>query len=185
MRITMALPLAAAILLGSPAFAKDNRPVACIYNKAARVARPDLLALVRSGFKPTNGAEKTAMMTLGDGVTSCRGQYGWAEKKQGIALRYMSARVLHEDAVYQGKKFGLTAEMLTSLVGKLDAAGRAAYLAGQPTAALSAAAFAHLKGAGLVTDSLSAEDSATLNHAISEGITGIVAEQDAEASYAA
>ena len=185
MRIITALPLAAAILLGSPAFAKDNRPVACIYNKAGRVSRLDLVALVRSGIKPTNGVEKTAMMTLGDGVTACRGQYGWSEKKQGIALRYLSARVLHEDAVYQGKKFGLTDEMLTGLVGKLDASGRAAYLAGQPTAELSTAAFAYLKGAGLVIDSLSAEDSAVLNHAIAEGVTGIVAEQDAAAAYAA
>lgn len=185
MRIITALPLAAAILFASPAFARDNRPVACIYNKAGHVKRPDLLALVRSGFRPVSGDEKTAMMTLGEGVTACRSQYGWSEKKQGIALRYLSARVLHEDAVYQGKKFGLTEEMLTGLVGTLDANGRAAYVAGRPTAELSTAAFAYLKGAGLVIESLPAEDSAALNHAIAEGVTGIVAEQAAEAEYAA
>jgi hypothetical protein len=185
MRIITALPLAAAILLASPALARDSRPVACIYAKAMRVKRPDLLALVRSGFRPVSGAEKDAMMTLGEGVTACRGQYGWSEKKQGIALRYLSATVLREDAVYQGKKFGLTDEMLTGLVGTLDAAGRTAYLAGQPGAVLSAAAFAYLKNAGLVTDALTPDDSAVLNHAIAEGVTGIVAQQDAEKEYAA
>jgi hypothetical protein len=185
MRIITALPLAAAILFASPALARDNRPVACIYAKSHNVKRPDLVALVRSGFRPVSGAEKDAMMILGAGVTACRGQYGWSEKKQGIALRYLSATVLREDAVYQGKKFGLTEEMLAGLVGTLDAPGRAAYLAGQPGATLSAAAFTFLKGAGLVTESLSAEDSATLNHAIAEGVTGIIAQQDAEKEYAA
>ncbi|MDB5673767.1 MAG: hypothetical protein JWM65_749 [Sphingomonas bacterium] len=185
MRIITALPLAAAILFASPALARDNRPVACIYSKSMRVKRPDLLALVRSGFRPVSGDEKNAMTILGDSVTVCRAQYGWAEKKQGIALRYLSATVLREDAVYQGKKFGLTDEMLAGLVGTLDAAGRAAYLAGQPGAALSTAAFAYLKNAGLVIDSLAPEDSATVNHAIAEGVTGIIAQQDAEKEYAA
>jgi len=185
MRIITALPLAAAILFASPAFAKDNRPVACIYSKSMRIKRPDLLALVRSGFRPVSGDEKNAMTVLGDSVTVCRAQYGWSEKKQGIALRYLSATVLREDAAYQGKKFGLTDEMLTGLVATLDASGRAAYLAGQPGAALSTAAFTYLKNAGLVTDSLGPDDSATLNHAIAEGVTGIIAQQDAEKEYAA
>jgi hypothetical protein len=184
MRIIMALPVAAAILFASPAFARDERPVACIYAKTHRIKRADLVALVRSGFKPANGDEKTAMGMLGDAVASCRGQYGWAEKKQGIALRYLNASMLRENAVYEGKKFGLTEEMLTGLVGSLDAAGRAAYLAGRPTAELSTSAFAYLKGHGLAIDTLAAEDSATLNRAIAEGVTGILVQEDAEAAYA-
>lgn len=184
MRILTMLPVAAAVLFSTPAFARDERPVACIYVKSMGAKRPDMLALAQSGYRPTSGAEKTAMMIVGDAVRDCRTRYGWSATKQGIALRFLSAHVLHDDAVFQGKKYGLTEDMLAGMVAKLDANGRAAWLAGQPTAELSTAAFAYFKGAGLKTDSLSAEDSAALNHAIAEGLTGLVAQQEAEKAYA-
>jgi hypothetical protein len=185
MRLVIALPLAAAIFVAAPAFARDDRPVACIYAKSHRIARPDIVALVRSGFNPTSGAEKTAMMTLADAVRACRAQFGWADKRQGVALRYMSGRVLHEDAVYRGQKSGLTDEILGSIVGALDPAGRAAYVAGRPTPELNRAAMAALKGAGVAVDSLTAEDLTALGSIIGEGVTGMVVQQDAEAGFAA
>lgn len=185
MRIVMALPMAAAMLMASPAVARDDRPVVCIYTKSHQIKRPDIVALVRSGFNPTTGSEKNAMMSLADSVRACRAQYGWADKRQGVALRYLSARVLREDAVYRGRKFGLGDEMLGGLVGTLDPAGRAAYVAGRPTPELNQAAIAYLKGAGVATDSLTAEEMTELGAIVGEGVTGIVAQQEAEAAYAA
>jgi hypothetical protein len=184
MRILIALPLAATMLVASPAFARDERPVACIYAKSHQIKRPDLVALVRSGFNPTTGNEKNAMLSLADAVRSCRAQYGWADKRQGVALHYLSGRVLREDAVYRGKKFGLTDEILTGFVGTLDPAGRAAYVAGRPTPELNRAAVAYLNGAGVATDSLTAEDMTALGSIVGEGVTGIVVQQDAEAGFA-
>lgn len=185
MRSLIALSLAAVIFAATPAFARDDRPVACIYAKSHRIPRPELVALVRSGFNPSSGPEKTAMMTLADSVRACRAQFGWADKRQGVALRYLSGRVLHEDAVYRGQTSGLTEEILGGIVAALDPAGRAAYVAGHPTPELNRAAMAALKGAGLAVDSMAAEDLTALGSIIGEGVTGIVVQQDAEASFAA
>ena len=179
----IALPLAATLLAAAPACAKDERPVTCVYFNITRVPRNQLVALVRSGFAATSPEEKKAMTSVGDAVAVCRMSNGWADKRQAQAVRYMSARVLREDAVYQGKKFGLTDEMLTGLVATLDAAGRAAYVAGRPTPELNRAAIGYLKTAGMLIDSLTPEDMSRLGQALAEGVTGIIVEQDVEANF--
>jgi len=186
MRIMMGLPLAAITLLSAaPAFARDDRPVACIFTKTMMVKRPDMVALVRSNFAPTDKGGKLAMSVVGESVNACRVKYGWSDKKQLAALNFLRAHVLREDAVYRGTKFGLTDEMLDGLVGSLDAGTKAAFLGGQPTAAMTSTVFAYLNTAGLKSDSLSAEDSSTLNSVISDGIAGTLVQQQAEAAYAA
>ena len=186
MRILMALPLAAITLFSAaPAFARDERPVACIYTRTMMVKRPDMIALVRSNFTPTDKGGKLAMSTVGESVNACRVKYGWSDKKQLTAGNFLRARVLREDAVYRGSKFGLTDAMLDGLVGSLDAGTKAAFLGGQPTAAMTNAVYAYLKTAGLKNDSLSAEDSNTLGAVISDGVAGTLLQQQAEAAYAA
>jgi len=189
MRKLTVFSVAAAVMIAgfveTRAMARDDRPVACVYVKASRIKRNQLVALVRSGFTPAGSEEKEAMMSLGDAVAACRVQNGWSEKRQGIAVRYMSARVLREDASFHGKKFGLTDEMLVGLVATLDAAGRAAYVAGQPTPELNRAAVAYLKGAGMGVDALPLEDMTRLGELVGQGVTGIIVQQEAEANYAA
>lgn len=186
MRTMMALPLAAiALLSAAPAFARDERPVACIYTRTMAVKRPDIVALVRSNFAPTDKAGKLAMAMVGESVNACRVKYGWSDKKQLIALNYLRARVVREDAVYRAGKFGLTDAMLDTVVASFDAPTRAAFLGGQPTAAMSGMVFAGLKAAGLKSDSLSGEDNNLLNAAVSDGIAGTLMAQQAEATFAA
>src|SRR3569833_2569819 len=103
MRIMMGLTLAAITLLSAaPAFARDDRPVACIFTKTMMVKRPDMVALVRSNFAPTDKGGKLAMSVVGESVNACRVKYSWSDKKQLAALNFLRAHVRRGGAVGRG-----------------------------------------------------------------------------------
>ena len=186
MRVLLAMSLVATALTGAPAMAArdDLPPVACVVQRTDKVPRAELLELVKSGFAPTTNAGKTTMSNLGQVISSCRAKYGWGKAKQDIAIRYFSARLLHDDAIVQGGKFAITDAMMTAYVAALDAATRDSYARGQVTPEMNRAAFAHLLNAKVGLEGRPAEELQAIGRAVNSSIYAIIVEQDSEKAYA-
>ena len=185
MRVLLATSLVATALIGAPAPAKtDLPPHACIVQRTDRLSRPELLDLVKSGFAPTTNAGKTTKQAVGEVITSCVAKYGWGKAKQDIAIRYFSARVLHDDAIVQGGKFAITDAMMTAYVASLDATARASYARGQVTPEMNRAAFAHLQSANIVLEGRPSEEIQAIGQALNSGVYAIIVEQESIQAYA-
>ena len=183
-RLAIAAAGALALLAAAPAAAKNDRPVECVFKNTLRVQRAVMASLVKNGFDAKTSDEKMAHGMIGTAIAACVAQYGWGDKRQAIAVRFMSGRVLREDAAYHGRPVGLTAEMIAGYVAGLDAAARAAYTSGQATSAHNQAAFAYLKAQGMAVDAMAPDDIRRIGELMNEGVAGTIMEQDADAAYA-
>ncbi|MDB5703084.1 MAG: hypothetical protein JWN66_200 [Sphingomonas bacterium] len=185
MRVLLATSLAATALIGVHVDAKtDLPPHACIVQRTDRLSRPELLELVKGGFAPTTNDGKATMRAVGEVITSCVTKYGWGKAKQDIAIRYFSARLLHDDAIVQGGKFAITDAMMTAYVASLDAGMRASYAKGQVTPEMNRAAFAHLQTASIALEGRSAEEIQAIGRALNSGVYAIIVEQESIKAYA-
>jgi hypothetical protein len=185
MRILMMAAFAALTATGASADAKkdDLPPIACIVEKTQWMPQADLLALVKGGFATTTGAEKALMSNLGRLITSCREHNGWNKARQDIAIRYFSAKLLHDDAVAQGGKFALTEAVLQGYVASLDPAVRDSYGKGQVTPEMNRAAFTYLQNAKIALEGRPAEELQAIGQALNSGIYAIILEQDTKKAY--
>lgn len=179
LKLLTLLPFCAALLIPAVAAAKTEPPVACVYVGATHAPRDALADLVKNGLQPRGNADQLLMKQIAATIGGCRTRYGWGEKRQNAAVRYMTARVLREDAVYLGKDLGLTTELLDGLTGKLDPAARASYARGTVSGAMNAAALSHLKEAGLTVETLSPDDQRKLGGLVGQGMAGTVMMLDA------
>jgi hypothetical protein len=169
---------------GSAVAAKENLPPhACIVQRTDRIARVELLDLVKGGFAPTTNAGKTTMTVVGEVIASCRSRHGWSKARQDLAIRYFSARLLHDDAIEKGSKFALTDAILLGYVASRDAATRDSYAKGQVTPEMNRAAFAYLQTAGIVLEGRPVEDVQAVGQALNSGVYAIIVEQDAVKAY--
>jgi hypothetical protein len=181
--LALTAALAAPVVFATPALAQ-SKPVECIYNTHKKSDWPLLTKVVRAGMVATNNEERLLVDQIGASVATCRQRYGWGKKRQDVATRYFAGRVLATDSTYHLKKFGLDYEKLKALVAALDAPTRQAYVAGNVTNDQSAATFAALKTLGIDFAAVPAEDRAMFGQKLSQGILGLVVEQEAEAAYA-
>ncbi|MCW3848821.1 hypothetical protein OF829_16405 [Sphingomonas sp. LB-2] len=171
----------------APAHAQADRndPIACIYRVYHKSDWAVLVKVVRQGLVGQTGDEKAEVDRIGAATKRCRSQYGWGKKKEDLALRWFAGRVLSGDATFNLKKYGFDFEKLQALVARLDAPTRAAYLSGQVSNEQSQATLAALAAVGIDFASIPAEDRAMFAQKLSQGILGLVLQQEAEAAFSA
>lgn len=170
---------------GSDLFGKDTRPVGCIFQFTHRIPRPDILDLIKIGYAAKTAKQKTTFQSIGEAIAACRAGNGWSPKRQDIALRFFSARVLTEDALYQGRALGLTGAVVRALNAGLDADTRAAFDSGTVDGAHLATAMGQLKAAGLDPASLTADQLQTLAPLVAQALWGLNQQTAAAAAYKA
>lgn len=170
---------------GGDLFGHDSRPVGCIYQFSHRIPRPDLLDLIKNGYAAKTGKQKTTFQIVGETVAACRAGNGWSPKQQDIALRFFTARVLTDDALYQGRSLGLTMAVVRALDAKLDAGAKAAFASGNVDSAHLAAAMAQLPLAGLDTAALTPEQIQQLAPLVAQALFGMYGQSAAAAAYKA
>jgi len=164
---------------------KDTRPVGCIYQYSHRISRPDILDLIKNGYAAKTSKQKATFQLIGETIAACRGGNGWSPKRQDIALRFFSARVLTDDALYQGRDLGLTGGVVRALYAGLDADAKAAFASGRVDDAHLAAAMAQLKAAGLDPASLTAEQRQRLAPLVAQALWGMHQQTVDAAAYKA
>jgi len=164
---------------------KETRPVGCVFQFTHRIPRPDILDLIKSGYAPTTGKQKSTFQQIGQAVAACRDGNGWSPKRQDIALRFFSARVLTDDALYQGRELGLTGNVIRTLYASLDADTKAAFASPNVDNAHLAAAMAQLKAAGLDPAPLTPEQLQKLAPLVAQALWGLHQQSDAAAAYKA
>lgn len=186
MRIAIPLALVAAVAGAAQADAayENLPPVGCILSRTERLPRADLVDLVKSGFAPTSKGGKASMMTVGQVVQGCRRSYGWAKPREDAAMQYFAMRVLHDDAVEQGKRFGLTEPTLTGYVTALTPEAAVSYATGKVTPELNRAAFAHLEKSGVPVATMKPEEIQALGQAFNMAIYTRLGQVNAEKAYA-
>ena len=163
----------------------DSRPVGCIFQFSHRIPRPDLLDLIKNGYAAKTGKQKMTFQLVGETIAACRDGNGWSPKRQDIALRFFSARILTDDALYQGREFGLTGAVVRALDAKLDAGAKAAFASGNVDNAHLAAAITQLPSAGLDTASLTPEQIQRLAPLVAQALWGLYRQTEAAAAYKA
>ena len=171
----------------APAHAQADRddPIACIYKVHHKTDFPLLVTVARQGLVGRTNAEKGEIDRIQISAKRCEAQYGWGKKKQEAALRWFVGRVLSGDATFNLKKYGLDFEKLQALVARLDAPTRAAYLSGKVSNEQSQATLAALAAVGIDFASIPAEERAMFAQKLSQGILGLVLQQEAEAAFSA
>lgn len=174
---------APAFFTATPAFAQ-TKPVECIYNAYRNKDWPVLTKVVRAGMNATNNEEKLIVEEIGNAVAICKRRFGWGKARQDLATRYFAGRVLATDSTYHLKKYGLNYEKLKDLVAALDPATRQAYVASNVSNDQSAATLAALKTLGIDFAAVPAEERASFGQKLSQGILGLVVEQEAEEAFA-
>jgi hypothetical protein len=163
----------------------DSRPVGCIFQFSHRIPRPDLLDLIKSGYAAKTSKQKMTFQLVGETIAACRDGNGWSPKRQDIALRFFSARVLTDDALYQGREFGLTAAVVRALDAKLAPDAKAAFASGKVDNAHLVAAMTQLPSAGLDTASLTPEQIQRLAPLVAQALWGLYRQSEAAAAYKA
>lgn len=186
MRIVIPLALVAAVAGAAPANAafENLPPVGCILSRTERLPRADLVELVQSGFAPTSKSGKASLMTVGQVVQGCRRSYGWSKPREDAAMQYFAMRVLHDAAIEQGMRFGLTEPTLANYVSALTAEATATYATGKVTPELNRAAFAHLEKSGVPVATMKPEEIQALGQAFNMAIYTRVGQANAEKAYA-
>lgn len=164
---------------------QDMGPVGCIFQYTHRIPRPDALDLVKNGYAAKTKKQKETFQLVGEAIAACRAGTGWNSKRQDVALRFFSARILTDDALYQGRSLGLTVAVVRALDGKLDADAKATFSSGRVDDAHLAAAMAQLKGAGLDSAALTEEQRQTLAPLVVRALWGLYQQKDAAAAYKA
>lgn len=185
-RLILILASAIAAVLGiAPAHAQANSdsPIACVYRVVHKDNYSMLVKVIRQGMKGQTADEKEQVNRIGEGAMRCRKQYGWGKKKEDAALRWFAGRVLSGDSTFNLKKYGLDFEKLQALVARLDAPTRAAYLSGNVSNEQSQATLAALSAVGIEFASIPAEERAMFAQKLSQGILGLVLQQEAEAAF--
>lgn len=162
----------------------DLPPVGCIVTHTDRLPNADLVDLVNAHFQPTSKGGKVAMTVVSKVVQNCRRAYGWGKPRENAAVQFFSMRVLREDAIERGRRFGLNEEIVARYVDGLTPDGRAIYAKGGVTPELNRAAFAHLQSAGVKIDGLAAADVQALGQALNMAVYSSIGEHDAEKAYA-
>jgi hypothetical protein len=183
LRLVLALAAVPVLFAAAPA-AAQQQPVACVYYGMPKGDRPELVKVVRAGIVATNDGERVLVDNIKTSADACRKRYGWGKKRQDAAMRYFAGRVLATDSTYHLKKFGFDYEKLKALVAALDAPTRQAYVAGNVTNEQSAATIAALKELGVDFAAVPAEERAMFGQKLSQGVLGLVVEQEGEAAYA-
>lgn len=187
-RLALILAPAIAAVTGiapAQAQADSDSPVACVYRVVHKDDYAMLVKVVRQGMKGQTADEKEQVNRIGEATMRCRKQYGWGRKKEDAALRWFAGRVLSGDATFSLKKYGLDFAKLQALVAMLDAPTRAAYLSGNVTDEQSRATLAALAAVGIDFASIPAEERATFAQKLSQGILGLVLQQEAETAFSA
>lgn len=180
-------PLFAALAGAAPAQAQAERdsPIACVYRVLHKDDYAMLVKVVRQGMKGQTSAEEEQVNSIGAATLRCRKQYGWGKKREDAALRWFAGRVLSGDSTFTLKKYGLDFERLQALVAQLDAPTRAAYLSGNVSNEQSQATLAALSAVGIEFSSIPAEERGMFAQKLSQGILGLVLQQEAEAAFSA
>ncbi|THD36685.1 MAG: hypothetical protein E7773_06695 [Sphingomonas sp.] len=164
---------------------KDMGPVGCIYQYTHRIPRPDAVDLVKNGYAAKTSKQKETFQMVGEAIAACRAGTGWSAKRQDIAVKFFSAKILAEDAIYQGRDLGLTVAVVRALDARLDADTKAAFASGQVDGARMAVATAQLKAAGLDPAALTEEQRQTLAPLLARALWGLYQQQAAAAAYKA
>lgn len=162
----------------------DLPPVGCIVTHTDRLPNADLVDLVGAHFQPTSKGGKVAMTVVSKVVQNCRRTYGWGKPRENAAVQFFSMRVLREDAIERGRRFGLTDGIVTRYVEGLTPEGRAIYAKGGVTPELNRAAFAYLQNVGVKIEGLTPADVQALGQAFNMAIYSEIGEHDAEKAYA-
>ena len=185
MRITLylALGVAAAGVVPATAAYENLPPVGCIVTRTERQPRAELIELVKARYEPTTKTGKTTMTMIGQVVQGCRRSNGWSKPREDAAVQYFSMRVLHDDAIEQGRRFGLTEPISAGYIASLTPDGQASYAAGKVTPELNRAAFAHLEKSGLAIATLKAEEIQVLGQAFNMAIFTGLGQVNAERAY--
>lgn len=187
-RLALILAPLIAVIGVSPAPAQEadhNDPVACIYRVLRKPDYPMLVKIVRQGMVGQTGDEKAEVELIRAASGRCRVQYGWGKKKEDAALRWFAGRVLSGDATFNLKKYGLDFPKLKAVVGRLDAATRAAYVSGKVSNEQSQATLAALAAEGVDFSTVPAEERGMFAQKLSQGILGLVLQIEAEAAFSA
>jgi hypothetical protein len=180
--LSLALAAAPALFAAAPAVAQQ-RPVACVYYGMPKGDRPELVKVVRAGIVATNDGERVLVDKIRASADACRKRYGWGKKRMDAAMRYFAGRVLATDSTYHLRKYGFDYEKLKALIVALDAPTRQAYVAGNVTNEQSAATIEALKALGVDFAAVPVEERAMFGQKLSQGILGLVVEQEGEAAY--
>lgn len=185
MSLLLTILAAPALAAASPlAPATADSPVVCLWAGYRNKEWDVLVPLVRAGMNPQTNDQRILLDKIRVVSDNCRKRYGWGKKRQDLALRYFAGRVLATDSTYQLKHHGLDYPKLKAVVDALDAPTRRAYVDNKVTADQSAATFAALKAAGIDFDLVPDEEKPGFARALSQGVLGLVIEQQAEADYA-
>jgi hypothetical protein len=186
MRISLYLALAVAAAGVAPANAafENLPPVGCILARTERQPRANLIELVKARFAPTTASGKTTMTMIGQVVQGCRRTHGWSKPREDAAVQYFAMHMLHEDAIEQGKRFGLTEPVVSGYVATLTPEASASYGAGKVTPELNRAAFAHLEKSGVQVATMKTEEIQALGQAFNMAIYTSLGQANAEKAYA-
>lgn len=169
----------------APAFAQadHNSPIACTYRVLRKDNYPLLVKVIRQNMTGQTGDEKAIVDRIGEASVRCQKQYGWGRKKQDISLQWFAGRVLSGDATFNLKQYGLDFARLQALVAQLDAPTRAAYLSGNVSNEQSQATLRALTAVGIDFAAIPAEERGAFAQKLSQGILGLVLQQEAEAAF--
>ena len=170
---------------GSDLGSRDMGPVGCIYQYTHRISRPDAVDLVKNGYVAKTNKQKETFQMVGEAIAACRAGTGWSAKRQDVAVRFFSARILTDDALYQGRELGLTAAIVRALDATLDADTKAAFASGRVDDAHMAVATVQLKAAGLDAAALTAEQRQALAPLVARALWGLYQQREAAAAYKA
>ena len=160
-----------------------NAPIACVYRTLRKNDFPMLVRIVRQGMRGQTADEKEQVNRIGEAAMRCRQRYGWGKPREDAALRYFAGRVLTSNATFELKDFGLTFTKLSELVARLDAPTRAAYLSGQVSNDQSRLTLEALAAVGVDFAAVPEDKRAMFGQKLSQGIVGLLLQQEARAAF--
>jgi hypothetical protein len=184
----MILAAVPAILLtaGAAQARTSAGPVACVFegvNHNGTIDKDTLHELVAKNLNAQTSAEKAVNLTIGQQVAMCRAKYGWGKAHQDAAVHYMESRLFYDIQDEVLHNYGITFEMLESVVSGFTPEQRQTYNTGTVSGQMLDGIVAQLKAAGAKVDTLSQDDVNKLYPPLDKALVAVLNEQQAIADY--